>query len=679
MEGKKILLVDDQRFALKLLRDSLVPIGFVVEEAYDGNMAFEKAIEFQPDIILMDVVMPGVDGVEACRRMKEDSRTRAIPVIIVTAKKEEEHLTAAFDAGADDYITKPFARYELRARIKSNLLRSESMTLVAQKARESEALLEISQTLTSTLNTEDILHIIVKKIAENIEVTRCSITKIGEDDSYGHVLASSDAPDARDIRIELDKYPEIREVIRTGQSLLLEDARNHPIMAEVKDHISALSFNAILVLPVIYKNEVIGTLMLRTARKRDTFSEREIRFCQLVANVSANALKNARLYELVREESFELREEKTRIEEELRAKEVYESLFEHASEGLMALNARGEAVYMNRGALDIFGYTREEGCKLSLHNFLSEESYHDALHNHINFFLGREYKNKLDLFINNKAGEKRCVSVSFSSHRLLGSFCILSFADVTDERKRAHDLKEANARLKDMDRVKSEFINTATHELRVPVTVIHGYLSLVDEMGAANLTEKQMEYLKAANDCVDRMMELIDDLLDLAKLRDGKLELRHEEKSIMEPIREVYAVLAPFASQMGLKMRVESLDEDLMAVFDHEKIQRVLTNLVGNAMKFTPKGGTIEISVGKTHEEIHISVTDTGEGIPENYLSRIFDEFCQVRTSTVKVGTGLGLSICKRIVDAHKGKIWVKSAMQKGSQFTFSLPINPPL
>jgi signal transduction histidine kinase/DNA-binding NarL/FixJ family response regulator len=542
MTSKKILLVDDQEFALKILRDILGSDGFLIEEARDGETACRKAVEFQPDIILMDMVMPGMDGVEACRRIKQGSRTADIPVIVITANKDKEKLFAAFEAGADDYLNKPFAGRELQSRINSNLVKRAALTLLKHKARDSEILLEILQAITSTLKTEEILQIIVKKIAANMLVNRCSIARIKEDDRYGYVLASSDDPEVNSLRIDLGRYPEIREVIRTGKTLILDDVKNHPLMNEVRPHIAGLDFDTIMVLPVIYRSEVIGTLMLRTARGKQSFTARELDFCRLVANVAAGPLRNAHHYEMILEETGEL--------------------------------------------------------------------------------------------------------------------------------------QEANERLKEINRFKTEFISTASHELRIPMMIFHSYCSLIRDMGDDNLTEKQREYLHTAIESSGRMVDLIDDMLDLAKLESGKANLNFEKKDVMEPIREACSLLAPFASINGLEISIDPLPTGAHAYFDSDKIRGVLTNIIDNAIKFTPSGGRIDIAVTHDGDFVLVSVSDTGCGIPENQISFIFDEFAQLRSHAgPKRGSGLGLAICKRIIDAHKGRIWAASTPRQGSKFTFSLPL----
>lgn len=125
MKSKRILIVDDQRYALRLIKDVLIPLGYVVDEANDGPTAYRKAVELEPSLIIMDLVMPGVDGTEACRMIKHDSRTSSIPVIIITSTREKDRLAASFEAGADDYLTRPFSSHELLARINSNLIKRE--------------------------------------------------------------------------------------------------------------------------------------------------------------------------------------------------------------------------------------------------------------------------------------------------------------------------------------------------------------------------------------------------------------------------------------------------------------------------------------------------------------------------------------------------------------------------
>lgn len=676
MKATRILIVDDQKYALQMLRDFLAPEHYLLEEANDGLAAFVKAKEFMPDLILMDLMMPGVNGIEAAGLLKDDPQTAAIPILVLTASREKDNLFAAFHAGVDDYITKPFTHNELLARIQANLFKRDALALVEQKNIDAKVILDISLSIASTLNSKEILQLIVSRVADHLQVMRCSIIRFNGN-GQGLVLAANDDPSAKGIYIELARYPELQEMIRTCEAFVVKDARNHPLLDEVRSFITDINFEAILLVPISHGQDIIGALVLRSSNDKKAFSDREIEFCRSVAAASAKSIKNASLFEKVVEESDELREVKEKLEQELKQKMVYENLFEHVSEGLMVLNAAGKPQYVNRSAADTLGYSREQILTMSLKDFLAEESLQVGMENHLNFFLGKEYSRKYEVLLKTRSGAKRCVAISVSSHRLQGNFAILSFMDITQEKRDQHLLAEANERLKALDLLKSEFIYTATNDLRLPVAVLHSHCIQLRESDTENLSEMQCEHLDAAIESCDRLMDLVEELLDNSKFEIKDFQLTVEERNIIEPIREVYTVLAPFATSNGIHLSIDPLHTNVPACFDSKKIQCVLTNLIGNAIKFTPSGGKIAITIDKDDFELRISVSDTGEGIPEDYQTKIFNDFYHLNStnSCSKRGSGLGLAISKRIVDAHSGRIWVESTVDQGSTFTFSLPL----
>ena len=172
---------------------------------------------------------------------------------------------------------------------------------------------------------------------------------------------------------------------------------------------------------------------------------------------------------------------------------------------------------------------------------------------------------------------------------------------------------------------------------------------------------------------MDRLARLINSVLDFQTLESGKMKFRMEKNDINEVAKEVWQTMSPSAQKKNLSL-VCQLDETLPKVdFDRDKITEVLTNLVNNAIKFTESGG-ITISSSKGDNCIQVKVEDTGIGIKEEDIQKIFQEFMQIQKNTG--GTGLGLSICKKTIEAHKGEIWVESKFAKGSAFYFTLPIN---
>ena len=229
-------------------------------------------------------------------------------------------------------------------------------------------------------------------------------------------------------------------------------------------------------------------------------------------------------------------------------------------------------------------------------------------------------------------------------------------------------------RLKEVERLKSEFIMAASHELRTPLTSLAMSVDLLLEHLAHGLAEKDRDLLHAAHEEVHRMKALVNDLLDLSKIEAGKIELEFESV----PVRTLFDhVQAVFKSQMDIKevSFTSELTGDLPTIrVDVNKITWVLTNLVSNALRYVSKGGHIQLMAYRIGPHIHLSVRDDGPGIPSEYQSKIFEKFVQMNGRDAG-GTGLGLAICKEIVRAHGGAIWVESSSGQGSTFTFTLPI----
>ena len=229
-------------------------------------------------------------------------------------------------------------------------------------------------------------------------------------------------------------------------------------------------------------------------------------------------------------------------------------------------------------------------------------------------------------------------------------------------------------RLKEVERLKSEFVMAASHELRTPLTSLGMSVDLLLEHVAQGLAEKDRDLLQAAHDEVHRMKALVNDLLDLSKIEAGRIELEFESVPVSTVFDHVQAV---FKSQMDMKevtLTSETTGDlpDIRA--DANKITWVLTNLVSNALRYVSKGGRIKLMARRIGPHVHLSVLDDGPGIPPEYHSKIFEKFVQMKERGAE-GTGLGLAICKEIVRAHGGAIWVESSSGKGSTFTFTLPL----
>lgn len=530
----KILAVDDSQYILELINASLTPEHEVIT-ADNGAEAVEMAKKTVPDLILMDVVMPVMDGFEATRAIKNDPSTKNIPVMVLTATKGDEQVVKGLDAGADDFLEKSFTMDVLKARIRAHLRIKALLDNIDRGRKDQEMIADIMKDTTSSLDIYKVLHTITKKAARYLNLFRCSVVRIEKEKNYGVVIASSDDPDIGGLCIQLDKYPEIQVAMKTFDVMIIDDINSSPLMAEA---IVPHSLRSIMLIPLIYKDELVGTMYLKGDSTKKGFSKREEDLAKMIAGSAVNAIRNAFLYEELK-------------------------------------------------------------------------------------------KNK-------------------------------------------DELEESNRKLMELDKFRADFLAMAAHELRSPLSVVNGYIEMLIEGAAGPLSPKTMNFLTTALEGGNRLAGTVESILDITAIESGRLTLNTEEGDIIRNINKVLNFMNKQAEEKNIKLCGPSDSKPTKALFDAEKIERVLINLVSNAVKFTPPSGNITITVNGTDNEVIITISDTGCGIPQEELSQIFDDFYKGRSR--EKGTGLGLSICKKLVEMHGGRIWAESREGEGSSFHFTLP-----
>ncbi|HXO59175.1 MAG TPA: ATP-binding protein, partial [Candidatus Acidoferrum sp.] len=228
--------------------------------------------------------------------------------------------------------------------------------------------------------------------------------------------------------------------------------------------------------------------------------------------------------------------------------------------------------------------------------------------------------------------------------------------------------------LYESNRLKSDFLATMSHELRTPLNSILGFSDVL--LSNNSLNDKQQRWVRNVQTSGEQLLNLINDILDLAKIEAGKMELHAEEMPVAEALQEVTSILEPMARQQGLQLILAGLADVGVIKADRSKFKQVLYNLLSNAVKFTPPPGQITVTVKDSPEQLTVSVHDTGIGMKEEDLPKLFREFEQIDGSYTRryQGTGLGLALCRRFVEMHGGRIWAESHFGKGSTFTFTIP-----
>jgi signal transduction histidine kinase len=244
----------------------------------------------------------------------------------------------------------------------------------------------------------------------------------------------------------------------------------------------------------------------------------------------------------------------------------------------------------------------------------------------------------------------------------------------TDLEERAAKLEQAYKELQQVDKLKDELVQNVSHELRTPLTFIKGYVELLLELDMGPLNEGQRESLAIVADKTNALTRLVSDIIYLQQVEWESLQFSRQDMREMARLAlqscEVAAVTA------GIFLNLQAAVDLPSIPVDRDRINQVFDNLLGNAIKFSPRGGTITIEVADAGDMIQLGVRDTGVGIPADKLDRVFDRFYQVDGSATRRfgGAGLGLAIARRIVEAHGGRIWVESEVGQGSAFRFTLP-----
>src|ERR671922_1095168 len=412
-------------------------------------------------------------------------------------------------------------------------------------------------------------------------------------------------------------------------------------------------------IPIISKKKtVLGTLVVGS-RKRRKFSTEKINLLQTFGSQLGMALENAQLYDEVH-----------------RGKGYIENLVENAADIILSTDLEDRILTWNRGAEMTLGYSKEEVIGKHLSILLPPQRVHELAEMRAKVELSGALRD-IEVESNKKGGAAIYLSLSVSpitdgDGKIVGFLRVAK--DITEK-------KRYERRLKELDKLKSDFVSNVSHELRTPLTAIKGSLDNMLDGLTGDLNEKQSRYLVRIKSNADRLARLINDLLDLSRIEAG-IKLKRTNLSLPSIAREVVESLGSVAAQKLISFEINCPDINLTAWADPDRIGEVLTNLLGNAIKFTPTGGNVIVSLRRSGDNwVEVSIADTGPGITSEEASRIFDKFYQVSNPEQRkaMGTGLGLSIAKALVEMHGGKIWLESEVGKGSIFSFTLPVHQPL
>ncbi len=375
-------------------------------------------------------------------------------------------------------------------------------------------------------------------------------------------------------------------------------------------------------------------------------------------------------------------EKETRAE--LHAERRFRDLLEAAPDAIIEVDREGKIRLLNLVTERLFGYAREELLDQPVEILVPDvlrggHGQHRA--DYWDHPVTRPMGSGLALHGRRKDGALIPVEISLSPVKSDDGFRVTAvIRDISERRKteeRLREMQEAYTReLELRNQLKSEFLASMSHELRTPLHTIIGFTELMAEELEGPLNQKQKRFMNHIHTDSVHLLNLINDILDISKIESGRMELRRESFDIAGVLEEILSSVRPQAAVKSIAIETSlSLPATILA--DRLRVKQVLLNLLSNALKFTPRGGSVRIEAAQRDGLIEISVIDTGIGIAKEQHEAVFDKFYQVGSTTkgVREGTGLGLAITKALVEEHGGSIRLQSEPGKGSRFTFTIPI----
>ena len=629
MSGEHILVAEDSREIRQFLEETvLAGAGYRVRSVGDGLSALTLALELRPDLVITDQQMPSLRGLDLVRRLR--SELPGVPAILITGEGSEALAAEALRAGAADYLTKPFeaesmlaaVRRALDARRPSPAAALPGTARLERRLRELEELTRIGRTVTAMLDLDSVLTTVVESAMRLTGAEEGSLLLLDEDSGELTMRASKnfDEDFARAFRLRVDDSI-AGQVIASGAPVLLDEGTPQKIK-------TAYLVHSLLYVPLRVRNRTIGVLGVDNRSAGRAFTRDDVGVVEALADYAAIAIENARLYARSEGERSKL-----------------ETVLTQTEDGVIVVDAENRLLLINETARQAFD-VRPDAVGQPLVEAVDDAALLGLLR------APGDVPQREEISLR----DGRVVNAQRTPIHGVGQAIVMQ--DITH--------------LKDLDRIKSEFVTTVSHDLRSPLTAILGYVELIERAGPVNAS--QQDFIRRVRLSVEQISNLVSALLDLGRIEAG-LDSAQEHAPITMMARYAVDSLRGAAEAKGLTLEVD-LPSDLPLISGVPmRLRQLVGNLLENAIKYTPGGGRVGLRARAEGDQVIVQVSDSGAGIPPADQPYLFDKF--FRASNVPgdvAGTGLGLSIVKSIVDSHNGRIWVESRLGEGTTFTVVLP-----
>ncbi|MCC3537281.1 MAG: PAS domain S-box protein [Microcoleus sp. PH2017_25_DOB_D_A] len=537
-----------------------------------------------------------------------------------------------------------------------------------QKSRQESLLWTITQAIRQSLDLKDILNTAVTEVKQTLQVDRAAIYRFTPDWSGDFVVESVDPQWVKLVECNIQKACEdvyLQETkggrFRNHETFAIadiEEAGLHPCHIQLLQQFQAKAYLAV---PIFSGEFLWGLLIIYQNTAPRNWQSWEIELLEQISSQLAIAIQQSQLYTQLELELQE-RQQATAVIRE--AERRWRSLLENVQLIVVGLDASGNINYVNPFFVGLTGYTHEEVLgKNWFENFFPSSSIKSTEADFLQLLTHNAHPYYRNVILT-KSGEERFIAwnnttLQDSDGTVIGSISI------------GEDITERNK----IEQIKDEFIGIVSHELRTPLTAIQMSLGLLKTGIYDKKPEKSRRMIEIALLDTNRLVNLVNDILDLERLESGRAFLDKTLCKAADLMQQVVDALQAIANQHQISLIIIPTDAEVWAAAD--AILQTLTNLLSNALKFSPVGATIYLSAENQTDCVLFQVRDRGRGIPADKLELVFGRFQQVDASDSreKGGTGLGLPICRSIIEQHGGKIWAESILGEGSTFFFTLPL----
>lgn len=543
-------------------------------------------------------------------------------------------------------------------------------------------LTEVGRILLSTLDYRTTLQNIARLVVPSM-ADWCAINILQEDGEMEEIALVHEDSAHIDILNKLrELYPTdentngIYEVLRTKKSILMPQVSEDVLKAVAKDekHLKMmvdLSLGAIMILPIVIDNEAVGTVTF-AKEAPDTYSDEDLELAEVFATNAALAIRNSKLYQQATTEN----EERARVEEELRRSNTQMNIIlQNAADAINVRDHKGTIIYANDLAARFNGYDsaaemtgatiNEVEQKLQMFEIKDENGQLLEMKDlpGLQVLRGNDNSRKVISSYDKETGEtiwtiRKAQAVYNEEGNILYSVTVIT--DITES--------------KEEEKRKDEFISIASHELKTPLTSVKAFTQLLEKHFSKTKDLKAKNYLRRINNQVNKLNQLVEDLLDVSKIQLGKLELKKEKIKLYDLVDETISDMKALAEDYDI--RVEG-NTNITVICDKYRISQVLSNLVNNAIKYSRNKKEIVVKINKSEDgkKTIVSVQDFGIGIPKEHVNELFQKFYRVEghNQSNYGGLGIGLYISSEILKRHGETIWVESKPRKGSIFSFTL------